>query len=87
MLLLIIVCLSKDANNSDAIYDVQTSNIKDFNGKTKTVRYFKHQLSKYTWDENENEFKFLQGLDNGRTTLSKLLEKSHGLTPDEYASQ
>ncbi|KAE9523697.1 hypothetical protein AGLY_015915 [Aphis glycines] len=76
-----------DANNSDAIYDVHISIIKDSNGKRKTVRYFKHQLLKYIWDENENVFKFLQGLDNGTTTLSNLLEKCHGLTSDEYTNQ
>lgn len=77
----------KDANNTDAIYDVHISTLKDSNGKRKTVRYFKHQLLKYIWDENENVFKFLQGLDNGTTTLSNLLEKCHGLTSDEYENQ
>ncbi|XP_025196662.1 probable cation-transporting ATPase 13A3 isoform X1 [Melanaphis sacchari] len=81
------IVLVTDANNSDAIYDVQISTIKDSNGKRKTVRYFKHQLLKYIWDENENVFKFLQGLDNGTTTLSNLLEKCHGLTSDEYLNQ
>jgi len=69
------------------MYDVHTSIIKDTNGERKTVRYFKHQLLKYIWDENENIFKFLQGLDNGTTTLSNLLEKCHGLTSDEYTNQ
>lgn len=77
----------KDANNVNAIYEIQTSKIKDFNGEYKIIRYFKHQLLKYVWDERENAFKFLQGLDNGTTTLSKLLEKCHGLTTDEHESQ
>jgi len=86
-LLLISVYYLKDANNTDAVYDVHTSIIKDSNGKRITIRYFKHQLLKYIWDENENVFKFLQGLDNGTTTLSNLLEKCHGLTSDEYTNQ
>lgn len=61
--------------------------IKDLNGTIRIVRYFKHQLLKYVWDEQENVFKFLQGLDNGTTSLSKLLDKCHGLTSDEHASQ
>lgn len=69
------------------MYDVRTSVIKTGDGERKTVRYFKHQLLKYVWDEGENAFKFLQGLDNGTTTLSKLLEKCHGLTSDEYDTQ
>lgn len=77
----------KDANNINAIYEVKTLNVKDFNGEYKTIRYFNHQLLKYVWDECENAFKFLQGLDNGTTTLSKLLEKSHGLTTDEHECQ
>lgn len=77
----------KDANDADASYDVKTSTIRDLNGEKKVIRYFKHQLLKYVWDDNENKFKFLQGLDNGTTTLSKLLEKCHGLTTDEYESQ
>lgn len=39
------------------------------------------------WDEEDSEFKVLQGLDNGTTTLSKLLEQCHGLTSDEYENQ
>lgn len=85
--MLISVYYLKDANNSDAVYEVHTSIIKDLNGERKTVRYFKHQLLKYIWDENENAFKFLQGLDNGTTTLSNLLEKCHGLTSQEYINQ
>lgn len=61
--------------------------MKDVDGKRKIVRYFKHQLLKYVWDDRENGFKYLQGLDNGTTTLSKLLEKCHGLTADEHESQ
>lgn len=77
----------QDANNRDAVYDVNTSVIRDGNGERKSVRYFKHQLLKYVWDESENAFRVLQGLDNGTTTLSNLLEKCHGLTHEEYASQ
>lgn len=79
--------LKKGGNNKDAIYDVQTSWVKDVNGKRIIVRYFIHQLLKYVWDDRENGFKCLQGLDNGTTTLSKLLEKCHGLTADEHESQ
>lgn len=69
------------------MYDVQTSLIKNENGEKKTIRYFKHQLLKYVWNERENAFKLLEGLDNGKTTLSKLLEKCHGLTSEEYEAQ
>lgn len=69
------------------MYDVKTSIIKDCNGERKTIRYFTHQLLKYVWDEKDNVFKYLQGLDNGTTTLSKLLEKCHGLTAEEYENQ
>ncbi|VVC28869.1 P-type ATPase, transmembrane domain,P-type ATPase, phosphorylation site,P-type ATPase, cytoplasmic [Cinara cedri] len=79
--------LVTDANNKDAIYDIKTSIIRNVNGERKSIKYFRHQLLKYVWDENENAFRVLQGLDNGTTTLSKLLEKCHGLTSDEYASQ
>lgn len=77
----------KDENNNYLTYDIKTSIINDINEKKKTIRYFNHQLLKYVWNDNENKFRCLQGLDNGTTTLSKLLEKCHGLTFEEHASQ
>ncbi|XP_050438622.1 polyamine-transporting ATPase 13A3-like isoform X2 [Adelges cooleyi] len=79
--------LVNDANDCNKIYEIKTSVIKCFKGEPKTVRHFKHQLLKYIWDDRENVFRLLQGLDNGTTTLSELLEKCHGLTAEEHASQ
>ncbi|XP_050530517.1 polyamine-transporting ATPase 13A3-like isoform X1 [Daktulosphaira vitifoliae] len=79
--------LVNDMNNYNNIYEIKTSVIKCMKGEQKVVKHFEHQLLKYIWDDRENVFKLLQGLDNGTTTLSKLLDKSHGLTTEEHESQ